>query len=303
MKKREVLFAILAIVLILPLASAGLMDFITGKDVANQLPTNMQAEIGNTAPQITYVADIPAQTPTEANSKAVIFKVTVYDHDSNIPAVDDMSAGSVLAKFTKTGETTRSTTCSATGGEAAGANKNYTCTIDIWYWDGAGSWTVNVTASDNSAANATNDTTTLTINSLTAFTLAPSTITWGILSPGAPDQSAINDPSILNNTGNYVVSAGNIKINATDLIGFTDPSNTIGAGNFTSAITDPACTGDQLSTGIFTPITGANLDKGNLSIGSGTAQQTLYYCLDVPSSVTKQNYTASGANAWTIKIA
>jgi hypothetical protein len=292
MKKSVIAVICFALLLAIPFASAGLWNLITGK--AAEQPTDVNIPIGNTAPTIPFVEAISAQNPTEATYTDITFKFEAYDHD-NSTDLDDATA---LAKFTSGGEVTRSVTC--TVDSSSGNYRNYTCTVRMWYFDGAGAWNVNVTVADLSAARAENNTASFTYNELTAFVLSPSTLTWTTLIPSATDQGASNDPSILNNTGNHI--SNDIRINATTLKGSTDTTKTISPGNFTSKFADPACDGDQLLTSDFKTIASATLPRGNLSAGSGTAQEDLYYCLDVPASVTKQTYTTTANGAWTIKI-
>jgi hypothetical protein len=129
------------------------------------------------------------------------------------------------------------------------------------------------------------------------------------LTPGASNQKSNNDPSILNNTGNYVSS--DIEVNSTDLNGtgvrnelFIDADDFASSGTFNSE-----CAGDAFTTSEFTPIrlsntTAVSLPRGNLSEGGGIAQATLYYCLTtVNVTLVKQSYTTAANGAWTVKVA
>ena len=293
-KKSAVVFG-LAILFLVPFASAGFFDFMTGKLSAQDEQVNIS--VGNTAPQIIYVEGTNAN-PTEESSKDVTFSVNVYDHDLK----EDINTSSVTATFSK-GGTTRSTTCNT----PATVNANtlsFSCTITMWYWDAAASdWTVSVSAKDLSGVEATNNTQTFTYNSLTAFKMSPTLLTWSEILPSATNQKSNNDPTVLNNTGNYVVSAGNIKINATDLAGEIVDTKIIYGSNFTVSKTlDSECSGDALSSSAYVGVTGADLGTGNLSAG-GVAQQNVYYCIPkVPPTVTKQAYSTTKNGAWTVKI-
>jgi hypothetical protein len=298
MKKGELIaIAILGMIFLLPFASAGILNWITGKASSQNL--TMGADVGNTAPIITYVAPVSATNPVEGSTRTVTFKFTAYDHDNNNPAVHDLTDGSARAELLN-GATTRSATCTIVA-EDKEKTSNYTCSVDMYYWDTAASWKINVTIKDASNAWAENSTTSFTYNSLTAFVMAPVAINWTSLSPGSTDNQATNDPSVLNNTGNY--ESTNIQINTTTLVGVTDNTKTIGGSNFTSKIDDPACTGTVLSeVSEYVQVASAALPKGNLSAGSGAGQEELYYCLDVPASVTKQTYDTSAKGAWTVKV-
>lgn len=300
MKKGELIaIAILGMIFLLPFASAGILNWITGKASSQNL--TMGADVGNTAPKITYVENVSAQNPIEGSTRAITFKFTAYDHDNNNPAVHDLSDGTARAEFLND-TTTRSATCTFVGGENTEKTSNYTCTVSLYYWDKAASWTVNASIQDLSSALATNSTTVpFTYNSLTAFVMAPVAINWTSLAPGSQDNQATNDPSVLNNTGNY--ESTNIQINTTTLVGVTDNTKTIGGSNFTSKTTDPACAGTVLSeVSEYIQVASAALPRGNLSAGSGAGQEELFYCLDVPAAVTKQIYDTSAKGAWTVKV-
>jgi len=290
MKKSVIAFICLALLFAMPLASAGFWQWLTGK--ATQ-PTNVDIGVGNTAPTIPSVETISDVSPTSTTFKTVTFNFTAYDHDENT----DLNDSTASATFTKDAVTRSDVLCSP--GAASGKTKDYSCSIDMWYFDVPGVWSVSVTVKDNSDATATNSTTTFNYSPVTAFEISPPTLTWGTLSPGAIDQKSNNDPTIMNNTGNYESSA--ITINATDLKGLTLNTKIIYGSNFSSNTLD-ACGGTALSSSVFVNVTGAALARGNLSLGGGVGQEELFYCLNVPPSVTKQSYSTSEMGAWTIKV-
>jgi len=293
MKKRDYLIAgFLAILIVLPLASAGIFDFMTGK--ATSGTTDVNIPVGNTGPIIIYVSPIAAVSPIENNQKTVYFSFHAYDHDGTA----DLSDASAAAKFTKGGEATRSTSSACTKiGDLDAKTANYTCSIVMWYWDGDGIWDVNATIIDLSSAVAVNETTTFSYSTLAAFTMAPESLTWSTLLPGATGQESNNEPTNLSNTGND--ESTNIQINATDLLGNSDATKAIIASGFQSKISAPATGGTSLVNVTFTQVSGAALPNGNLS--AGEAIENLYYAVDVPASVTKQTYSTTTTGAWTIK--
>jgi hypothetical protein len=302
MKKSVIAVICFALLLAIPFASAGLWGWITGK--VSEQPTDVNVPIGNTAPTIPFVQAISAQTPIEAGYTDVIFKFEAYDHD-NSTDLDDATA---LAKFTRGGETTRSAACTVSS--SSNEYRNYTCTIRMWYWDGAGSWNVNVTVADLSAARAENSTASFTYNELTALVLSPSTLSWPTVTPGSVNQPSNNDPTVLNNTGNH--ASDDIEINATNLNGTGSRTDLfVDANLFASSQSN----GDECDAGAYTLIASyftqiinstdspATLPRGNLSLGGGTAQENLYYCLtEVDAALIKQTYTTTANGAWTIKI-
>ena len=301
MKKSEILILIAAVLLVMPLASAGIFDFLfTGKSTTQ--PTEVNADVGNTVPQIIWVEPIADVQPSEEANTTVTFKFTAYDHDSNLASVNDISDSSAWANFTKGGEATRSVevACTAEDAQITDKTKNYTCSIDMWYWDKAGiDWNINTHICDTSGACAENVSTTFKYDSLLAFKMSPNALNWTNLIPGDNDTGASNDPTILNNTGN--ADPSKIQINATELLGNIDVTKTIRAENFSANIVDSAG-GTPLVTSINETIASATLLHGNLSIGGGIAQRNLYYYLYVPSTVTKQTYTTLINGAWEVKV-
>ena len=293
MKKGELIaIAILGMIFLLPFASAGILNWITGKASSQNL--SMGATVSNTVPIITYVAPISNQDASENGAKTVTFKFTAYDHDNN-GAIHDLADGSARAEFLTGAEPTRYAACTFVDAQNTEKTSNYTCSVEMWYWDLAGSWKINVTIQDASSAWAENSSTSFTYNQLTAFVMAPTTLNWTSLIPGAQNQGATNDPTVLNNTGNDPID--NIQINATTLVGVTDPTKTIAGNNFTAKITDPACDGTILKDdATYIQIASAELLRGN------NTQEDFYYCLDVPASLTKQTYDTSVNGAWTVKI-
>ncbi|MEK0338488.1 MAG: hypothetical protein QQN41_13750, partial [Nitrosopumilus sp.] len=169
MKKRDVILITLSIliVLILPLISAGFFDDvwekITGKVTSDTTALNIT--VGNSAPTITWVESIPATNPTDDTTTSITFNFTATDTDGE-GNLDDSTAS---AYFQKGGETTRTNTSCITAGTGSGNNQNYTCTIDLWYYDGSGAWTINVTIQDINNADGENSSTTFTYNLLLAM--------------------------------------------------------------------------------------------------------------------------------------
>ncbi|MBR9701454.1 DUF2341 domain-containing protein [Candidatus Pacearchaeota archaeon] len=259
---------------------------------------------GDTAPQITSVfndsmTDV-SSGPNEGPSPTyVIINFTAYDANG----ASDLNDSTARINFTRTGETTRENlSCSryATGGNYA----NYTCNVTMWWFDGAGIWNITAHIKDNQSNSATNASQTFSVGSRTAFVMGPSSLTWAGLSPGATNQTSNNDPLTLNNTGNDIITASNIEINATNLLGEENSSYGLWAGNFSVSYTDAgACAGTAMSSSEYTNITAANLTIGNYTVGDGTAQEELYFCIKViGSELTDQAYSTSGQGAWTIRI-
>jgi len=175
----------------------------------------------------------------------------------------------------------------------------------MWYFDGAGSWTINVSVADiGGPVTVTNDTETFTYNTLKAMKLSPSSITFGSVSLGQTDIAATDDPVTLNNTGNVDIASGNAKVKAYDLFGTTTTSEKIGADAFSVNIAD-ASEGDAMINNTEVAITGSVLAAGNHSVDDGsTGQELLYYYIEeVPTTgISAQTYDTSALGAWVVSV-
>ena len=255
---------------------------------------NISHAAGNTAPTIDSIDSISAQSITEASISTVTFSFLATDIDG----VANLNDSSAQAYFNRTGETTRSnTTCSVQDFDSDTAN--YTCSIDLWYFDDAGDWTINVSVKDVNNEYVENSTTTFTLQETTAMVLSPNSLSWPTLSLLDINTLADNDPITLNNTGNKDISSGNVRITAYDLVGESLNIHSIPASDFTSHITDACDVGTQLVNSTSTAVSGATLPNGNFS--DGTAQEDLYFCLEeIPVLITPQAYSSS--QNWLIGI-
>jgi hypothetical protein len=243
--------------------------------------------VGNTAPTITNVYFQDNVAPLEASSRSIVVNFTAQDDDG----YPDLASTTFQLSGTRVGS------CSAIAG-ASGDSQSYTCSVTMWYFDPAQGYTITVSVTDTSAATATNNSYTYNYGSTSAFVMSPSVLTWPPVTPGQSGVESDNDPTLMNNTGNFPFTA--IKINATDLKGATDPTKIIPGSVFKSAGATP-CSGTSLVSSDYATIGVLGLGIGNNSAGGG--QQNLYYCLNVPSAVTRQAYTTTAMGAWTVKVA
>ena len=305
MKKSLITFVCLALLFALPFASAGFWNWITGLGIGPS-DFNVSANVGGTAPNITRVDVNASYMPQEETYLDITINFSAYDHDE----ATDLDNTTAQLTVSKTGEASRTVSCTPTTNTGEGVKEqNYTCTARMWYWEAYGAWVVNATISDKDAYKATNDTKTFAYGSLTAFKLSPGLLQWPTLIPGQTNVKAETDPSVLNNTGNYV--SNDIEINVTNLNGTGIRKDLfIGGIDIFAAMgnDDSPCAGMGLLMGEYTQlvnITGdLQLPRGNLSTGGETAQAKVYYCLtSVDSGLVKQSYTTSANGAWTMKIA
>ncbi|MEK6919253.1 MAG: hypothetical protein AABW73_04425 [Nanoarchaeota archaeon] len=281
------------------------VDFVKSKisGRASSQSFNINISVPNTQPRVNFVATISDQSVTEAGQKTVAISFIVYDQDGY-----ETINGANATITNSTGSIRYNQTCQKTN-TIGTKEQNFTCGIGIWYFDNAGVWTITITATDQGNLEGTNSTTNFTILQTLGITTSPETITWATLTAGDKNKTAIQHIQI-NNTANTAVSAGNVSINATNLVGDTYSSYSIYAGNFSVAIhntTNTSSCAQATSTRLvhynYTTISGANLSVGNVSINDGRGQTKMYVCIrELGIEILEQNYTTSGEGPWIIKV-
>jgi DNA-directed RNA polymerase specialized sigma24 family protein len=259
----------------------------------------------NSPPQITYVSEIQPINPIEASYKTIQFNVTMYDDDG----VDDLNDTSVQANFTRGNVLRQNLSCEYIAD--FGNSANYTCSIDLQYWDTNGTWNITVYGEDLEQASGINDTTSFQYNVLKAIVITPPNISFPSVLSGETNITALDDPTIINNTGNFNAT-GQIAINALNLHGENWPESYIDASYFSidletwkdqcSAAQCVECDGTFLSNGTNVTIAGVILEAGDLSLGGGIAQEELYYCIAEVPPVSTQIYSTKQAGSWIITV-
>lgn len=234
--------------------------------------------VTNVAPVIVEVPAVSAVTLNSGTTKDVYIRFNVSDDNG----ADDINTTSAVALLTKGGETSRQNGVACDDSLAGSTWKFFNCTVTMQYYDGAGSWNINVSVSDNALNYAENTTETVTVNSLDSISLSIATIDFGAAAPGASDVDG-TDLGV-NNLGN--TNYGTIQLTAYNL---TDGgSNQIDASNFCANDIDDANSGcDALSHGSAQTITSALLNKG------AGAQELVYSFVDLPAEVVSGSYSAS----------
>ncbi len=255
------------------------------------------------APQILYLSPITDQSITENSFSQIVINFSVQDGNGHTDLND------ARLNISRTGEATRKNdSCLKVIGH--GVNVNYSCTIDIWYFDAAGDWNISAFINDNQFMNATN-TSSFTLLQTSAFIAGPSSIIFNTLDAGSTNVTPTN-PILLNNTGNKPIAIGNIQINATNLLGESDHTRGLYAGNFTistatggsPSVECGSSSSTFMNSNVFVALIGAILPRGNHSINDGsTGQEQLYLCLtQVGSELSTQKYSTTRKGSWTIKI-
>jgi hypothetical protein len=256
-------------------------------------------EAKNSAPTIDWVEKIEPQTPVDDSTRTIsfLFNATDTDGESNL---NDSTAS---AYFQSTGETTRSNTpCTPTVSSAN--TQQYNCTIDMWYFDKADTWTVNVTIRDNEEASSENSSTTFVYQTHTGMKISPTEINWGAVGLSDTNVGAEDDPILINNTGND----NNLNINITgyNLQGEEIKTQYIYAHNFSVKNESQGCSGTTMANATSLNITSAILQRGNHSLNYKNAtsgQEQIYFCLKgLPQDISSQSYSSSAYGSWEIRI-
>ncbi len=270
--------------------------------------------VANVAPNITHVYNLTSSLNLNSGPFATSFilNFTVYDPNG------DWNDSTAKINVSLANEITReNSSCSRY--QSSGSYANYTCNITMWWYDGAGNWNITASISDNASLYGKNDSITMYVAATTGFEISPGNLTWTSLGAGATNQTANNDPLVLNNTGNQpvgdITGNSNISINATNLLGEIDNSYRLFASNFSvSTITGGVCSGAaclecgggsaaNLSKGVYANVTSALLPKGNYTQEDGTGQEQLYFCLRIAGKeIMQQPYSTKGEGLWTIRI-
>ncbi|MDO8511265.1 MAG: Ig-like domain-containing protein, partial [Nanoarchaeota archaeon] len=270
----------------------------------------------NAAPAVYWVAPVHSQSITEGGI-AQIINISFNVSDAN--GKDDIDNSSAQIRINLVGETDR-TNSSCVASSSTSTTIQFNCTVGVWYFDGAGSWTINVSVRDKSSTYAENRSTTFELLSTTAMTMSPNALTWPTVELGRTNITANNDPIRINNTGNKNIAVGGITVTGYNLQGITTPTEFINAENFsifpvnnTGSGGPIECNGTQMfngTSGTAAPqvISIANITRGNNSIDDGTAasgQEELFVCLRfIPAGITRQGYSTAGASSgpWTVAI-
>ena len=311
---KVIIFLGFLILLIVPLISAGfLSDFrarITGE--LSSRPTNVSVGVTGVNPVTINVFNntlFDAVTdPADDSVNNIEFWVTVTDTDG----VNDINDSATNATFSRTGQPTRTNSSCVLEGDINANSANFSCTISMYYFYEIGSW--NITVFGNDLGNTTAQSNTSQIfqyNELKAIKISPTALTFPSVSPGDINQTSDNDPTLVNNTGNFDVILDNVQINAIDLQGQTISTDFIFAANFsvgifTGSTVECNSTATVLVNVTDTFINDTILPPGNNSLNNQNAtsgQEQLFYCIQgVPSAISSQTYSTTGLGSWTVKI-
>lgn len=319
MKKLVYVFFAFA-VLSVSFVSAGFFDDFFGKitgRAAHTADTNVSIGVVGTAPVIIEVDNSTMVgtrvDPTINGVTNIEFWVNVSDSDG----VNDINDSSVNASvtFNATGtEAIRTNSSCVLVGDLDTISANFSCTINMYYFDAPGIWNITVSARD--LGNTTiiyNSSQSFNYDQLQAIDISPTALTFASVSPGDTNITSNNDPTLINNTGNYNVTSGNLQLNATNLVGVSVETDFIFVANFSIDIdtgsSNETCIGGTTPVNnTQTGITGSLLTRGNNSLNNGddtSGQEEIYYCITkVPVDISSQTYSSSlttgGYGEWAI---
>lgn len=307
---------LLGVLILLPTVGvSGAWNKITGW--VSSINTTVVVNINN-PPQISVSATTTTLSITEDGQATANFTFIVTDLDG-IAQIDNAT---VFLRVNLTNETDRANNTCAGNGTIGATTYSFKCQVVIWYWDGAGNWTINASARDTIGAYGENITQTFELYSTTAMTMYPTNLTWTPLNLGATNQTSNSDPIVINNTGNKDIATGSISVTGYNLQGIMTKTDFINAQNFTVSPKNgtPGCTGNNcfecngtmMLNATSTPIIAANLSAGNHSRSNlfnetGAPEEALFFCLrTVPSltDISRQTYATNGTHtgAWAIAI-
>ena len=290
----------------------------------------------NTLAVISNITNTSPITITEGGSVGAFFSFVAFDVDG-FGDLDNATA-KIRVNITTAGSS------ALTGGFADRLNNTcsqvaqlndttirYNCSVNMWYWDTPGNWTINASIKETNGIMAQTYNTNFELYQTTSMVMSPNALTFGTLDLGDTNKTSNSDPIIINNTGNKNISSGGITVEGYDLQGLTVNTEFIKAQNFSiralngsaecTGVSCLECNGTMLLNATSgsanpVPIVSANITRGNNSIGSGTqfylnessresGQEALYLCLrKVPSEISRQTYDTSGGatSAWTIAV-
>jgi len=261
----------------------------TAGNVNNTEITNFTTT-ANSAPTITWIQTGISETPTEGTTTTIYIAFNVTDSDG----YETINYSSALLTVNFSGETTRQSIseCIAYNNDTNTMQLN--CSVNMQYYDSAGSWSINVSVKDISDSYAENISTTFTYNQLLSVSTLSTGFTFGTINLGSTSNST-NDPIILNNTGN--VNITQINLTAYNFIGQDYDNEYINASQFYANATGDGL-GNQLSNNTAINLTGASIPRSSDGFDSN---RSIYIWVQVPTSNLRPQLFSASSN-WTFEV-
>ncbi len=213
----------------------------------------------------------------------------------------------VNATFVKSGETTRfDAVCEPANCHTSVCNfitdRNFSCTVDMQYYDAGTEWAAIVRATDTTGLTSLPYSEPFNIASLVSVQISGG-VSWTGLIPGATSQLA-DGPFIVNNTGNTEIDF--INISTTDLVEQTTPTQTISGSEFNVTTNSLLTCGEvALIANQNVSITAFTLPRGNNALNTldaNSGQEAFYFCLEqVPFGLAGgESYATETDSPWEI---
>ena len=289
-KKGKIIIGVLGIfVIVLTLLNIEKIEALTSDT------TTVALTIGNDVPVINWTAmdDITVDL-TQGSTKRIEINFTATDTNG----ATDLNDTTATAKVSTTEFSAQNTSCARIA--SSGITREYTCEVNLpYYYNASASWAINTSISDlfTTPTTGANDTETFTVNTLEYMVIAPTAINFGTgLTAGTNDVASIDDPIVLNNTGNTPYKE--LNVTSYDLVGQTTPTEIIPAGSFVVNVLD-AATGDAMVNKTAVVIT--NFDLPKFDGVTGVQSDDTYYYVDLPI-LSAQQYSTTGSTVWTLEV-
>jgi len=240
----------------------------------------------NVAPTIIQVNPIPPQTPVSCGLKTIPETIfLVYDENGYL----DILNASAYANFSNGTKTYQTTSCTTT--YVNETTVRFNCSgINFDYKDSPGTWNILAFVSDQSGLTATNNTQSMTYNTLVSMT-ATQQIIFGTCGPGSTNCVNINSPPFnLTNCGNVALNTSITGMDISDGLG-----HVLAINNF-RVDDDPQPNGGDTGNNPEMVLT-TNAQAYNKPILVGESWN-LWYFLNVPTSQYQSTYNI-GYWIWT----
>ncbi len=253
---------------------------------------------GNTPPTINRVWFDTSVTPQE--NKKSGFNITINFTANDADGAANLADVFALAYITNNSIVKTSSPVNCTMIPNNASSRNYSCQINITYYQPAGIWNITVNISDAAAAMASNATEKFTLNALTAIivnnSFNNSPIDFYNIKPGEGNQRA-NTTLGIDNVGNVNISS--INITAFDVWNLTAPGIiVINASNFSVSV-------HELAIGppdVLRNNTNVTITNSSIAVDSDAADygnRTFYFFINV-SNILPGRYNAS--RLWEVQV-
>jgi len=316
MNKEELTLLIIGLIFVILLisittVSAGWLENFKNR-ITGKATDTVTVNVSVGVPEIRYVdnatmTSVSGGLSAGPSNTSVIINFSVY-HGGGTGLLNNASA---RINFTRSGETTRQNASCTTLPGSVSNYINYSCNVTMMWFDSDGTWNIAAYINDTSGNAAVNISMNFSVGQTTGVDIGG--LSWATLAPGTTNQTT-GEGLLLNNTGNKVITINTTQVNSTNLRGETTNTLALWAGNtsvsWNSSVDSCHSSGgngtkaDNLSTGNYVNVSGANLSRGNYLLNdNSTGQERLYFCIKiVGSDLTAQSYSTLNESSWTIRI-